>query len=241
MQGMHAIRPHQPVQIARNSAKQTRSVCAVCRSFGQQRDDALRLPGGEYWWIHNRNKNIEVIYGDEFIIERPRVGGEGLVPAMPVSVQAYRHTTIGLTPEAQRAALSIFGSSTLFPWTKEPANGLAEVEKKEENEETSNDNNTNKEYRRYAAIPEFTSGSTALAPPVGRATRMGSQAENGPIHPRRTARVSFSCNICGHRNCNRPVNPRAWKTGSVFIKCSECLVVHKIKDNLKVRGSTRLL
>lgn len=54
-----------------------------------------------------------------------------------------------------------------------------------------------------------------------------------PKSPRRTQRVSFTCKLCLERNLNRPVNPEAWKTGSVFIKC-HCGAVHKMKDNLKI-------
>ena len=54
-----------------------------------------------------------------------------------------------------------------------------------------------------------------------------------PKSPRRTQRVSFTCNLCLERNLNRPVNPEAWKTGSVFVKC-HCGAVHKMKDNLKI-------
>jgi hypothetical protein len=54
-----------------------------------------------------------------------------------------------------------------------------------------------------------------------------------PKSPRRTQRVSFTCKLCLERNVNRPVNPEAWKTGSVFIRC-HCGAVHKMKDNLKI-------
>lgn len=54
-----------------------------------------------------------------------------------------------------------------------------------------------------------------------------------PKSPRRTQRVSFTCKLCEERNVNRPVNPDAWKTGSVFIRC-HCGAVHKMKDNLKI-------
>jgi len=54
-----------------------------------------------------------------------------------------------------------------------------------------------------------------------------------PKSPRRTQRISFTCKLCLERNVNRPVNPEAWKTGSVFIRC-HCGAVHKMKDNLKI-------
>ena len=62
---------------------------------------------------------------------------------------------------------------------------------------------------------------------------VGSESDTR-AHPRRTARVSFTCKLCKTRNTARPVNPLAWRSGSVFIQCDRCEVVHKLKDNLKI-------
>eukprot|EP01025_Chloroclados_australasicus_P020727 TRINITY_DN2186_c0_g1_i7.p1 TRINITY_DN2186_c0_g1~~TRINITY_DN2186_c0_g1_i7.p1 ORF type:complete len:295 (+),score=15.07 TRINITY_DN2186_c0_g1_i7:254-1138(+) len=51
--------------------------------------------------------------------------------------------------------------------------------------------------------------------------------------PRRTLRLSFTCNRCGTRNVNQ-VNPLAWFSGAVFIQCGGCHVKHKMVDHLNI-------
>lgn len=48
-----------------------------------------------------------------------------------------------------------------------------------------------------------------------------------------SAQVRFTCNLCGNTYV-KPVNPHAWKNGSVFARCDECDVVHKLVDGLKL-------
>lgn len=58
-------------------------------------------------------------------------------------------------------------------------------------------------------------------------------SEDHDPSPRRTSRLHFTCNICGHRN-EKLVNPRAWHEGTVFARCDGCSIVHKLKDNLNL-------
>jgi len=51
--------------------------------------------------------------------------------------------------------------------------------------------------------------------------------------PRRTRKVKFTCDVCGATNI-KPINPFAWKEGTVFAKCGGCNVTHKLIDNLKL-------
>eukprot|EP00475_Leptophrys_vorax_P037334 TRINITY_DN6419_c0_g1_i1.p1 TRINITY_DN6419_c0_g1~~TRINITY_DN6419_c0_g1_i1.p1 ORF type:complete len:263 (+),score=7.60 TRINITY_DN6419_c0_g1_i1:99-887(+) len=51
--------------------------------------------------------------------------------------------------------------------------------------------------------------------------------------PRRTVRVDFTCNKCGHRS-RRAINPHAYKEGTVFVQCQGCNVYHKLVDNLNL-------
>lgn len=51
--------------------------------------------------------------------------------------------------------------------------------------------------------------------------------------PRRTARIRFTCRRCG-ATTQRPVNPHAWRRGTVFATCGGCGVTHKLVDNLKL-------
>ena len=57
-------------------------------------------------------------------------------------------------------------------------------------------------------------------------------------HRRRTSRVSFTCDLCKTRNERRPVNPAAFRSGSVFVKCSGCASTHLIVDNLEIFHDT---
>ncbi len=45
--------------------------------------------------------------------------------------------------------------------------------------------------------------------------------------------VRFTCNLCGNTYV-KPINPHAWSHGSVFARCEECNVIHKLKDGLKL-------
>lgn len=62
------------------------------------------------------------------------------------------------------------------------------------------------------------------APPQPGPTPAGGAAASGPVYeethngsPRRTAKIQFTCNLCGATNI-KPVNPHAWRTGTVFAK-----------------------
>lgn len=63
------------------------------------------------------------------------------------------------------------------------------------------------------------------------------KADRG-YHRRRTARVSFTCNLCMTRNEERPVNPAAYRSGSVFARCTGCGNTHKLVDNLNIFDET---
>jgi hypothetical protein len=43
----------------------------------------LELPGGGFWWVGLKNDR-DVVYGEHFVIQRPKVGGEGLVRRDPL-------------------------------------------------------------------------------------------------------------------------------------------------------------
>lgn len=177
----------------------------------------LRLPGGEYWWLDAKT-NVEVIYGTHFVIERPRCGGEGLVrysvggklqmPSQPLSAQE------------QSEALSVFGHDFLSLKNSEskglPVGRTVPRYLLPESSTASSSNDSS------CSLPVLVSGNS---PDIASSTKS---------HPRRTARLSFTCNLCGERMKHVPVNPHAWKHGSVFCQCEACGVVHKLKDNLKI-------
>jgi DNL zinc finger len=45
--------------------------------------------------------------------------------------------------------------------------------------------------------------------------------------------VQFRCKICSAINI-KPINPHAWALGTVFAKCANCDITHKLRDNLKL-------
>jgi hypothetical protein len=47
--------------------------------------------------------------------------------------------------------------------------------------------------------------------------------------PRRSRRVSFTCNVCDART-EKKVNPVAWDRGAVFLQCDGCGAWHKLAD-----------
>eukprot|EP00890_Picochlorum_soloecismus_P005849 jgi/Picsp_1/6265/NSC_03617-R1_protein len=194
----------------------TRSVRT--RSCQEERplNRTLRLPGGEYWWLDSK-KNVDVIYGNHFVIERPRCGGEGLVP---YSVGGkLQMTSSPLSAQEQSEALSVFGHDFLSLKNSKSKGllGGGTVSRYLLPESSSASSNISS-----CSLPVLVSGnSPEIAPP--------------PMsHPRRTARLSFTCNLCGKRMKHVPVNPHAWKNGSVFCTCEGCRVVHKLKDNLEI-------
>lgn len=164
-------------------------------------DHPLRLPGGEYWWLNSyRNKKcVQIIYGDQFVIERPKIGGEGLTLAGPTDVVVQHHaredTALSTVKGRTQEALSVF----------------------------------------VPGISQYGGGSESVGLTIVPQEKQQKE-EDGQMnrHPRRTARVSFTCNICSHRNENRPINPHAWTNGSVFVRCEDCNLVHKLVDNLEI-------
>ena len=204
----------------------------------------LRLPGGEYWWL-NARKNVDLIYGNEFIIERPRVGGEGILVSRNMDQTSLVKRK--LTRKEQTEALSVFGDSSIFP-SYESCYGFEDLtghstrstallpehcgtEKRVGwmQEEAYVDSESTEPRKETQMVLISKSDATMLA------ARVPDSPQHSPLHhPRRTMRIGFTCNICGHRNHNRPVNPLAWQRGSVFMRCEDCQVVHKLKDNLKI-------
>lgn len=60
----------------------------------------------------------------------------------------------------------------------------------------------------------------------------GGLARNNPSARRRQL-LCFTCNLCGERN-RVNVNPQVWQTGTLFVRCECCSVIHKLIDNLEI-------
>lgn len=80
-------------------------------------------------------------------------------------------------------------------------------------------------WRAQVSLPLGCSQSTG--PRASMLNRMteGTKAACLPENP---PQVQFTCNLCGTRNV-KETNPHAWKSGSVFMRCDGCDVVHKMK------------
>lgn len=52
-------------------------------------------------------------------------------------------------------------------------------------------------------------------------------------NPRRTRKVQFTCQRCGETT-TRPINPKAFASGTVFAQCAGCQIIHKLTDHLNL-------
>jgi len=58
---------------------------------------------------------------------------------------------------------------------------------------------------------------------------------DGQPSPRRSLRISFTCNRCGTRT-TALVNPTAWRKGTLICACDGCDAMHTLVDHLGVLG-----
>jgi hypothetical protein len=193
-----------------------------------RRPQPLQIPGdhGAYWWLGLSTTHTPApVYGDTFVIFRPRIGGEGLVVRPPQPpIQRYQPPTRPCVPqprllpgpasvEVSLACLPFIGSAVIIDTEYEVVEGPegddADVQ---------------------AAGGSFVAPRYGIVP-VNAAK--GAPAASGATHPRRTRAVSFRCNLCGEAQ-RKMVNPYAWRSGSVFARCTCCSAVHKLVDNLRI-------
>lgn len=183
----------------------------------------IELPGGGFWWLGARNDEA-VLYGDSWTIRRPRIGGQGLVPASKAS-KAIQKSFIPSKKNNYPALRPNLPTGLV-------ASGIVILDT--DFEVLSDD------VPESNAVSDSSSVCTGIVH-VGTTSEMGEEhtishnrsQRASTTHPRRTAKIQFTCNLCGMRN-EKFVNPHAWARGSVFAKCDECTVVHKLRDNLKV-------
>ena len=184
----------------------------------------IELPGGAYWWLGGNNSSSSVIYGENFVLQRTRVGGPGLVPSRQnVSVQTFRSPRSGppaVRPQ-QPTGMILSGMVVLDTEWEEISSNVELISKEPRALPNSWPPST------CTGIVYVGSGDNEIAD----ARILGAASSR---HPRRTRRMRFTCNLCETVN-EKDVNPNAWRTGSVFARCDECTAVHKLKDNLKVR------
>ncbi|KAL4451880.1 hypothetical protein ABPG75_007542 [Micractinium tetrahymenae] len=208
---------------------------------------AVPLPSGALWFL-NLHSRTTPTYGSNFVLQRPTVGGPGLVrssrppapvrhaappPAMPPVVWHAPGSGAGL-------GLTLAGSSlgagavvvdteyTVLPPGAPPprqaprllpgAGGAAAG--------SIAPNTTCTGIVWQQSVEDEADGAL----PAARARR---RRRSSGRHPRRTQMLRFTCNLCGEVN-DCEVNPHAWDKGSVFARCEGCTAVHKLRDNLRI-------
>ncbi len=91
-----ALQPRLPGEL-RNAHRSARAARTLIRSnFGQPQHDEqafsdVALPNG-VWWLNKSSHRHDVLYGSNFVVRRPKLGGEGLIPYQAL-------TSIQLMPE----------------------------------------------------------------------------------------------------------------------------------------------
>lgn len=186
--------------------------------------EPIELPGGAYWWLGANKSSSTVIYGENFVWERPRVGGPGLIPVSKQNVSVQRFKSPRSGPPAVRPHQPtgmILSGMVVLDTEFDEVFDVDLLDPAVSNTAESFPSTT------CTGIVYVGSGDndTIDVQDVGAASSR---------HPRRTRRMRFTCNLCGEVN-EKEVNPNAWRTGSVFARCEGCTAVHKLKDNLKVR------
>eukprot|EP00884_Botryococcus_braunii_P010580 jgi/Botrbrau1/19523/Bobra.0035s0022.1 len=182
----------------------------------------IPMPRG-VWWLDKSAHNHDVVYGEKFILQRPKRGGPGLVlvpqnPGLQVFDPQDPPPPGPLTVMESERGFSgppILLNYAGWAWDVTDYN-VAEIE-----EEQAGKAGPWAQTDCLGIVLHSSSAKRAMEePPPSR-------------NPRRTRKVRFTCNLCGNTYV-RPVNPHAWTKGSVFAKCEECNVVHKLVDGLKL-------
>ncbi|KAL4424867.1 hypothetical protein ABPG77_002090 [Micractinium sp. CCAP 211/92] len=198
---------------------------------------AVPLPSGALWFLHLHSRTTPT-YGSNFVLQRPTVGGPGLVrsprPLAPVRAAAPpppmppvvwhapgSDAGLGLTLACSSlgaGAIVVDTEYTVLPPSALPGDGGAAPG-------GIAPNTTCTGIVWQQSVEDEAEGGAAAA----RVRRRRSSGR----HPRRTQMLRFTCNLCGEVN-DCEVNPHAWDKGSVFARCEGCTAVHKLKDNLRI-------
>ncbi|KAK9808502.1 hypothetical protein WJX73_002082 [Symbiochloris irregularis] len=179
------------------------------------------------WWLDKASHSHDVVYGQNFVLQRPPRGGPGLV----LSPRIHH---LQIIREGQTRNLTVLDDAA-------HSTGIARLAGEQPWELSAADycfsNVEDALFSRPphllpAAQPE-TCTSTGIIPHPSFQSDPEEQEQAARDHPRRKQRVRFTCNLCGEVN-TKPVNPHAWNEGAVFARCEGCQVIHKLTDNLKL-------
>ncbi|CAL5223817.1 g6388 [Coccomyxa viridis] len=193
------------------------------------------MPGGVFW-LDKASHSSDVVYGENFVLQRPRRGGPGLVlspklQAMEVAQQLNAQCTAPAALQRQPRSVSmptIFGAGLDFL-------DITDYIFLDDDVETEGADLSGRPPEGLS--PDCTgivlhSSSPSLNPSASPEDE-DDVVRPASGNPRRTKRIQFTCNMCGSTT-TKMVNPHAWEKGTVFAQCSGCGVKHKLIDNLKL-------
>lgn len=218
-----------------NSCSSVSGVASTAGGVDTGAGAAIALPSGAVWYLHLHSRTTPT-YGSNFVLQRPTVGGPGLVrssrPPAPVRAAASpppMPPTVWHAPGSDAGlGLALAGISagtvvvdtefTVLPPRSLPGDGGAAP-----GSIAPNTTCTGMVWQR----------SVEEEPADGASAAHARRRRSSGRHPRRTQMLRFTCNLCGEVN-DCEVNPHAWDKGSVFARCEGCTAVHKLKDNLRI-------
>eukprot|EP01025_Chloroclados_australasicus_P057197 TRINITY_DN7119_c0_g2_i2.p1 TRINITY_DN7119_c0_g2~~TRINITY_DN7119_c0_g2_i2.p1 ORF type:complete len:296 (-),score=16.95 TRINITY_DN7119_c0_g2_i2:299-1156(-) len=208
-------------------------------------DGTTQLPNNVVW-LDPRKCTHDLLYGGNFVIQRDRVGGPGLVPyhkpycPAPLKRNQFNRgsdqhqvTDVVVRPKVFTTPPTVFGEVDLQ---------IAQFEVIEEAEQEIEQKKAKKDTDAKDEIPIDRITTGMILHPLYSSQPLGAQNEvqqhdnvyeTETQSPRRTSKVRFTCNICKAINI-KPVNPAAFKTGTIFAQCGKCGITHKLIDNLNI-------
>jgi hypothetical protein len=244
----NAMAPSCPKPLARTgrsrgSAANAARVARRLRRAQQQLLLEMPLAGPEGGlWLLDRDLLPDPLYGEGFVLrraeaewclsddqdaspspqtQRPRAAMAALPPApspSPRKLLPYQRECLALVsvPVSDDEAAQL----GIVPWQDPQAQPPDDDDEAAMRAFLFGENNDN---------DETTSSSSASWDP----SKAALDAPTESASPRRTSRVRFTCRRCG-ATTQRPVNPHAWRRGTVFATCGGCGVTHKLVDNLRL-------
>lgn len=183
-------------------------------------DKPLELPGGGYWWLkdtaqqQHSNRVIE-LHGANFVLRRSKLSHHPSSPPSPSTGLVRQSSPFPPVPISTNNHINTTALSGIIVIDT----SFQVIQEKEEAQE---------EVKCLGIVPVSPSFDTFTTP-----TTTDTNTLSSSHHPRRTRKVRFTCNLCESSN-EKWVNPQAWSSGSVFVQCDGCTVVHKLIDNLNI-------
>jgi len=182
------------------------------------------IPGGFWFAKESTSDNNELLYGRDFIIQRPQQSTAELAATGTAQVRFAEKAEQRLTVNNQQTPVAnclwdvdvtdytVLGERGLLPGVRTPFLLPGSV------------------MTVTPAMPATTCTGMILHPSFDRVPE---EAPEEDKNPRRTKKVKFTCKICDTTTVKR-VSPHGWSRGTVLAKCDGCDNIHKLWDHLNV-------